>query len=422
MVRKRFSIFRLGVKSLLLHKLRSLLTVLGLLFGVSSVISMLAVGEGASHEALEQIKALGPTNLMARSQKPPENQASAQGSRRTAFAYGLLYEDAERARALFPNAKAVVGVRETPNNLRLGERWANSIVVGTEPAYLDVLHLTVDEGRWLSSVDIENRDNVVVLGSAAARTLFPLENPIGTSVQAGQVRLTVIGVLDPVGRAASPGGVPIDECVFIPISTSRARYGEVTRRRSTGSEERTRVELTELKIELRTTEEVFPAVRLLERALNIGDRVQDDVKLVVPLELLRQKEAVARIFSIVLGSISIISLLVGGIGIMNVMLATVTERTREIGIRRALGAKRRDIIWQFLAETLVLSGLGGVLGVALGIWVPRVIMAFSDNLAIIRVQHVALAFGISAGVGVIFGLYPAWRAAQMDPVKALRHE
>jgi len=418
----RFHTVRLGVKSLLLHRLRSLLTVLGLLFGVSSVISMLAVGEGASHEALEQIKALGPNNLMARSQKPPVTQSSAQGNRSTAFAYGLSYEDEDRVRALFPGAAAVVGVRETPHNLRRGPYWSSSVVIGTEPDYLKVMSLAVAEGRWLSGLDVERRENVAVLGGAAARALFPLDNPLGESIQTGDARMTVIGVLEGVGRAASPGGMPIDECVFIPITTSRSRYGEETRQRSTGSEERTRVELTELKLALRDTAEVLPAARLLARVLHIGERPQDDVKLIVPLELLRQKEATARIFSIVLGSISFISLLVGGIGIMNVMLATVTERTREIGIRRALGAKRRHIVEQFLVETLVLSGLGGLLGVLLGIFVPAAITAFSNNLTIIRATHVALALGISAGVGVLFGLYPAWRAAHMDPVEALRHE
>ena len=418
----RFQTVRLGIRSLLLHKLRSVLTMLGLLFGVSSVIAMLAVGAGASHEALEQIKSLGPTNLMARSRKPPVTQASAQASRRQALSYGLLYEDADRVRALFPDAEAIVGIRETPRNLRRGELWTSSIVVGTEPAYLDVLSLGVAEGRWLNALDVERRDNVVVLGSAAARTLFPLDSPLGASIQTGNSRMSVVGVLEAVGREASPGGVPIDECVFIPISTSRARYGEVSVQRSQGSEERTRVELTELKLRLKTTDEVLPASRLLGRVLQIGDRPQDDVKLVVPLELLRQQEATARIFSLVLGSISLISLLVGGIGIMNVMLATVTERTREIGIRRALGAKRRHIVQQFLVETLVLSGVGGLLGVVLGVFTPFLITEFSDRLTIVREQHVLLAFGISVAVGILFGLYPAWRAAQLDPVEALRHE
>ena len=422
MASTRFHTFRLGIKSLLLHKLRSFLTVLGLLFGVSSVISMLAVGEGAHYEALEQLKKLGPTNLMVRSQKPPITQQTSQGSRSRYFAFGLKYQDADRVRAMFPQAEHVVAVRETPQNLRRGYLWSSSIVVGTSPEYLDVMNLGVAEGRWLSPVDVDRRENLAVLGAAAAEVLFPLDNPVGGSVQAGGTRFSVIGVVSAVGREASPGGVPLDQCMFIPITTSRSRFGDETRTRRTGSEERTRVELSEIKLKLRSTEEVIPASLLLARVLELGERPQDDVKMIVPLELLRQREATARIFNIVLGSIAVISLLVGGIGIMNVMLATVTERTREIGIRRALGARKGHIVRQFLVETVVLSACGGVLGVALGLMIPHLITTFSANLTIIRVQHVLLAFCISAGVGVSFGLYPAWRAANMDPIEALRHE
>jgi len=417
-----FRTLKLGTKSLMLHKLRSFLTMLGTLFGVSSVISMLAVGEGASYEALEQIKALGPTNLMVRSQKPPETETTSSGSRWQSLAFGLTYEDADRIRAMFPDAKRVVSVRETPTNLRSGPRWSSSVVVGTSPEYLDVMNLEIEEGRWLSELDLDRVENSAVLGAAAAEVLFPIQNPLGQGVQAGTTQFTVVGVLSNLGREASPGGVPLDQCIFIPITTSRSRYGDEIRRVSTGNEERTRVELSEIKLELHSTEAVIPASRLLERVLGIGERPQDDVKMIVPLELLRQKEATARIFNIVLGSIAFISLLVGGIGIMNVMLATVTERTREIGIRRALGARKKHIIRQFLVETLVLSFSGGLLGVGLGFLIPRAITVLSTNVTIIRAQHVLMALGISAAVGLVFGLYPAWRAANMDPVEALRHE
>jgi putative ABC transport system permease protein len=413
---------RLGIKSLLLHKLRSLLTMFGMLFGVAAVISMLAVGEGASHEALEQIKAMGPTNLMVRSQKPPQTEATSTGSRRQALAYGLRYDDAEIIRSMFPQAENIVSVRETPTNLRRGPFWSSSVVVGTVPEYLDVMNLRISEGRWLSDVDVDRTDNSAVLGAAAAEVLFPVENPLGASFRAGETQFTVVGLLAALGREASPGGVPLDQCVFVPITSSRARFGDEVRRVSTGNEERTRVELSEIKVKLRSTEEVIPASRLLRRILGIGERAQDDVKMIVPLELLRQQEATARIFKTVLGAIAFISLLVGGIGIMNVMLATVTERTREIGIRRALGAKKKHILRQFLVETLVLSACGGFLGVALGFLIPQVITMLSANLTIIRPEHVIMAFGISTGVGVAFGLYPAWRAANMDPVESLRHE
>jgi putative ABC transport system permease protein len=245
---------------------------------------------------------------------------------------------------------------------------------------------------------------------------------MGESVQAGDTRFTVVGVLEPMGREASPGGVPLDQCLFVSITASRSRFGDEIRRRSTGSEERTRVELHEIKLQMPSTDDVLPASLRLADVLEIGSRPQDDVKMIVPLELLRQREATARIFNIVLGSIAFISLLVGGIGIMNVMLATVTERTKEIGIRRALGARRSSIVKQFLVETVVLSGCGGVLGLGLGLLVPHVITEVSGNLTIVQVDHVLLAITISTAVGVAFGIYPAWRAATMDSVEALRHE
>jgi putative ABC transport system permease protein len=423
MIREGFRTFRLGIRSLMLHKLRSSLTTLGLLFGVSSVIAMLAVGEGASYAALEQIKALGATNIMVRSQRAPETEMNTNQNVHSAIAYGLQYRDADRIRTLFSRAKYVISVRETPKDLRCSAYWSSSIVIGTSPEYLEVMNMTVAEGRWISDVDVDRRENFVVLGATACEVLFPVGNPIGESVQAGNLRFTVIGVLDYLGRDAGPAGTPVDQCIFIPITTSRARFGDEITKRSAGSFERTRLELSEIKIQLHTTEEVLPAARVLRSLLEIGDRPQDDVKLTVPLELLRQKEATAKIFNIVLGSIAVISLLVGGIGIMNVMLATVTERTREIGIRRALGAQKSHIVEQFLVETAVLSGCGGILGVGLGILIPQLITTFStDTLTIIRVEHVLLAFFISAGVGLSFGLYPAWRAANMDPVEALRHE
>jgi putative ABC transport system permease protein len=251
--------------------------------------------------------------------------------------------------------------------------------------------------------------------------LIPCE--LIVTVDSSSIRTPIVGLItEDIYHHGSPGGVPLDECVFIPSTTSRARFGDEVRRRSTGSDERTRVELSEIKLQLTTTDEVLPASMLLARTLELGRRAQDDVKMVVPLELLRQKQETARIFNMVLGSIAVISLLVGGIGIMNVMLATVTERTREIGVRRALGARKKHIVRQFLVEAVVLSIGGGALGVLMGLVIPKIVTALSGSLTFVRLDHVLVSFGISALVGVTFGLYPAWRAANMDPVEALRHE
>lgn len=419
---------RLGIKSLLLHKLRSALTTLGILFGVSSVIAMLAVGEGASAEALERIKAMGSNNIMLRSRKPPQTEQSSSQSVWSAIEYGLRYKDAEQIAATIPDAKHVVSVRQNPTDLRVGSFWMSGVVIGTTPEYIDVVNMKTREGRWLSDIDNTRMENVVVLGATACEQLFPLDPPIGQTIEvggdSGNDRYTVIGVLDYLGRQSGSIGPSLDSCVYIPLETSRRRFGDENRRRTGGSFEATRVELHELRVQVQETSDVEPAAGVLRSILDIEKDVNQrgDIQIEVPLELLREAEANKRIFNIVLGSIAVISLLVGGIGIMNVMLATVTERTREIGIRRALGAKRKNIVSQFLVETVVLSGAGGILGVGLGLVIPQIVERFADQKTIIQPEHVLLAFGISAGVGVAFGLYPAWRAANMDPVEALRHE
>ena len=424
MIRETTRTVQLGLKSLALHKLRSSLTVLGLLFGVSSVIAMLAVGEGASYEALEQIKAMGSTNIMITSQKPPTTSESSSANVWSAIRYGLTYKDAQRIEDTLVHAEYVVRARHTAKDLRNGSYWANGVVIGTETAYLKVVNMTVGDGRWLSDIDVERKRPVCVLGATVAQKLFPLENPIGRSVDTGQDRFQVIGVLDYLGRNSGSVGPSLDSCIYVPISTSRRRFGDETTKRSGGSFERERVELHEIKVKLPSTDDVEPTAAVLRTMLEVEDDLNKagDIHVEVPLELLKQAEASKRIFNIVLGSIAVISLLVGGIGIMNVMLATVTERTREIGIRRALGAKKKHIVYQFLVETVVLSGIGGLLGVAVGLGLPKLVTLVSDQITIIRAEHVAMAFGISACVGIVFGLYPAWRAANMDPVEALRHE
>jgi putative ABC transport system permease protein len=260
-----------------------------------------------------------------------------------------------------------------------------------------------------------------VLGKSLAKTLFPLEDPVGQTVLVGiEDRFEVVGVLDYQGRAASPNGTTLDECAFIPLSSSRRRFGDTVRNPLINRYEQ--VELHEIKIKLPSMEEVETAAAVVEYMLKPAHGNKKDTEITVPLELLQKAEATQKMFNLVLAVIASISLLVGGIGIMNVMLATVTERTREIGIRRALGAKKKHIVQQFLVEAGVLSALGGIAGVGLGVLVPELIEHYFKQPTDIRVDHVALAFGISAVVGVVFGLYPAWRAANMDPVEALRHE
>ncbi|HEB52504.1 MAG TPA: ABC transporter permease [bacterium] len=422
MIRDSWRIIRLGLKSLMLHKLRSTLTTAGILFGVASVIAMLAVGEGAKVEALERFKDMGVTNLIARSKKPAETASSSSQSAWKALAYGLSYAEADLIEASLPTAQ-VVRIREAKRPMMRGENFHTSIVVGTEPEFLEVANMRVREGRFLTDVDDQRLDNVCVLGGTLARLLFPLDNPADQTVLvSGNDRYRVIGVLAEQGRTAGAGSTPYDECMFIPLKTHRRRFGDVNTTRSGGSFSRERVELYEVKVKLPSSEDVPSGARILRDLLDKQHKENSDVIVTVPLELLKQEEESKRMFNIVLAVIASISLLVGGIGIMNVMLATVTERTREIGIRRALGAKKKHIVQQFLVEAGVLSALGGLVGVGLGIVLPYMITVWFEQKTIIMPQHVMLAFGISAMVGVVFGLYPAWRAANMDPVDALRHE
>ncbi|HYE30583.1 MAG TPA: ABC transporter permease [Methylomirabilota bacterium] len=419
---------RLGLKSLWLHRLRSLLTALGIVFGVCSVIAMLAIGEGASHEAQEQIKSLGSQNIIIRSIKPPEEQkVSANNQQSYVLQYGITEADIRRIATTIPGVSVVVPARIMREYVaNLGNR-IDCEIVGTIPGYPEYRNHKVKAGRFFTVRDYESRENVCVIGAEVVDKLFPLETAIGSSVAVGGDYYRVIGIMEP--RAArQPGETQASGAdtsaahrMFIPLSTARARFGEILMKRRSGSFESERVELHELTVQVEKPERVM-AVADAVKAVMERNHKKKDFEVVIPLELLRRAEQTKRIFNIVLGSIAAISLLVGGIGIMNIMLASVTERTREIGIRRALGAKRRDIIVQFLIETVILSGAGGLLGVALGVSIPYIVTYFSEMKTIVTFWSPAIAFTISAMVGIVFGIYPALRAAEMDPVEALRHE
>jgi putative ABC transport system permease protein len=414
---------RLGVRSLLLHKLRSLLTTLGVLFGTSSVIAMLAIGEGASEEAQDQIRQLGSQNVILRSVKPREDFATGSQQTSRVVTYGLTDEDLARVAETFPCVDRVVPVREIYEEVRYLERAMNPRVLATLPVYLDVTNRVLADGRFLDPQDEESVANVCVLSDEVARYLFPFEPALGKEVKVGADYYRVVGTL--LGRVRTPDdpapGSSSTAEVFIPLETGRKWYGGMQVKIRAGSREMEEVDLHEIVIAVDEPQNV-PLVAAASREMLSRNHKEPDYEIVVPLELLQRAEATKRIFNIVLGSIASISLLVGGIGIMNVMLATVTERTREIGIRRALGAKRRHIVTQFLVETVVLSVGGGLLGVAVGLGIPLLVEHFADMRTIVTATAPLLAFAISAGVGVVFGLYPAWRAAHMDPVEALRHE
>ncbi len=418
---------RLGLKSLRLHKLRSLLTVLGIVFGVCSVIAMLAIGEGASFEAQEQIKNLGSQNIILQSVKPPEEQkVSDKANQSYVLQYGLTYRDIKRIQSTIPGVTVVVPGRIMREYVWNISRRVDCEIMGTVPWYPQMRNHHVARGRFFSDEEMEDKANVCVLGAEMVKVLFPLDSPLGRHIRIGSDYYAVIGVMEPGGK-----GPKTDEPqanvkaaanrMFIPLETAKTRYGEILIKQRSGSTEAERVQLHEVTVKVATPEQV-PAVADAIKEVMERNHKKRDYDVIVPLELLKRAERTKQIFNIVLGSIAAISLLVGGIGIMNIMLATVTERTREIGIRRALGAKRRDIVVQFLVETVMLSGAGGLIGVLLGVTVPWMVSRFAGMKTIVTPWSPMLAFTISALVGIVFGIYPAIRAASMDPVEALRHE
>jgi len=417
---------KLGMRSLLLHKLRSGLTVLGIVFGVAAVITMLAIAEGSGRAAQEQIKALGATNIIIKSVKPSEEVLTGGGRSSRILNYGLKYSDFDRIVDTIPTIRKVLPIREIRKQIRRGSFFLDGRVVGTTEDYADFNLLRIAKGRFLTATDNEKYENFAVLASETAEKLFPYEDPLEQSIKLGADYYTVVGITE---KRESSGGIggslaaqDYNRDVYIPLNTCRLRFGERIIDTRSGSMQAEETQLSQITVQVGSMDEVLATVPLIEGAYE-AYHPKKDVEMVVPLDLLVAEQKRARQYSIILGTIAAISLLVGGIGIMNIMLATVTERTREIGIRRALGAKRRDITQQFLIETVTLSGVGGLLGVALGFTIPLVIIYFiKDQKAIVTGSSVMMSFCISVAIGIIFGIYPARRAALMDPIEALRHE
>ena len=418
---KVFRNIYLGIENLLLHKLRSSLTMLGVVFGVGSVVAMLSVGEGASKEALEQIRKLGSNNIIVSAIKSAEEeQTSTQHSHMSI--YGLTYEDHARVAESFANVRQTAPVKLMRKDSRLRERAMELRVVGTTPEWFKLVPREVIAGRVLLTSDQEKLAPVVVLTEFGARKLLATESTIGQTVRIGGDQFEVIGIVKSESGQAGNIQIPDQQIdAYISIEVARRYFGDIFTRRSSGSFERERVELHQIIVQVDKADNVEAVAAGIETMLERFHKKKDYV-VSVPLALLKQAEATKRTFNIVLGSIAGISLLVGGIGIMNIMLASVTERTREIGIRRAIGAKRRQIIYQFLIETVVLSTAGGLIGLGVGVLIPLLITYFSGMATVITLNGILLPLFISMAIGILFGLYPAMHAAKVDPIIALRHE
>lgn len=432
----------LGIKSLWLHPMRSLLTVLGIFIGVSSVIWLLAISKGIGDEAKRQIEMLGADKIMVRSVKPPSEKLSPQGL----TPYGLTRDEFDMLVATIPTIKSAIPIREMRRQFQAGRQTVDGRLVGCTAEYLDANKLQVARGRFLSEVDNLREENCCVLASRVAERLFPVEDPLGKRVYLpeNQDFYVVIGILQPRNASAAIGGSmaaqDFSNDVYIPIRTLQRRIGDMVMSMSASSREGEIIELNQITLQVASVADVRRTATLVEQALASHKRMED-ITVVIPLELLEQARTMQAMFMMFMGMIAAISLLVGGIGIMNIMLATVTERTREIGIRRALGAKRSDIIRQFLVETSVLSVVGGTCGILFGLlcgpavsvaryfanaWIPETMAQLPDVVRTVQPaivpESIPVAFYISLVVGIIFGIYPAFRAARMNPIEALRHE
>ncbi|MBW7938071.1 MAG: ABC transporter permease, partial [Candidatus Omnitrophica bacterium] len=336
--------------------------------------------------------------------------------------YGLTYKDAERIRDTIPAVEVIVPSRNIRANVVYRGKMLDANAIGVVPWYPEISSQKVSAGRFINASEMEDHKNVCVISDDLAKRLFTHQAPLGEVIQVKGDYYKVIGILQKSGATATSqteGPAPLN--LYIPLTAAKSRFGDVIMTRSSGTFSAEKVELHEIIAKVKELGQVMMTSEVIRDTLKRFHK-EMDYEVIVPLELLRQAERTKRIFNIVLGSIAAISLLVGGIGIMNIMLASVTERTREIGIRRALGAKRRDIIIQFLTETVLLSGSGGIIGLAIGVLIPYLITRFAEMETIIRAWSLMGAFGISLLIGIVFGMYPAYRAAIMDPITALRHE
>ncbi len=428
--------------NLRLRMLRSILTALGIILGVAAVITNGSLGEGSKRQALLEIEKLGARNIIVRSQPPPESANQGGQQRAMINRYGLTRDTLAVVQENFPDAASIVPLKAVGGQVMRLERRKTSQAFGTTPQMLEVANLRVSRGRYLQQADLDEEARVAVVGAEIARLFFPLEDPLGQTMQVDLKPFTVVGVLAPVGYAGGAGAAQIGRDfnldVHMPLTTARSAFGDIVLRSSSGSMQATGVQITEIMVQSPTRERVLSDAARLVRILETRHPGMIDLEVIVPYELLETAKRQARRFNLVFGAVAGISLLVGGIGIMNIMLASVTERTREIGIRRAIGATRRHILVQFLVETGVLSAIGGLVGVGLGVglsvsipWITRHaadIPFIGDSLrgeplpSQVTLWSILLSFLVATATGLVFGIYPARRAAAQDPIVALRHD
>jgi putative ABC transport system permease protein len=407
---------RLGFENLRAHKLRSLLTMLGMIFGVAAVVAMLSIGAGAQQEVMAFIEQLGVRNLIVEAREANDYQAMQKVRKLSA---GLTFQDYRVIRANLEGITASTArKRFVPTKMLPRPQSDSPAVYGVSPEYVQIGNLQLVSGRFFDEAETEAAAPVAVLGEAAAASLFGADDPLGRYVKVNDQWFQVIGVAGPQLTVQSEvAGLPVQDrnnLIYVPLDAAVFRLED--------GQSRYKDEIDGIYLQMRSGDEIPAAAALLRGLLNFSHREAGDFTIISPAELLAEQRRTQRIFEMVMVAIASISLLVGGIGIMNIMLASVMERTREIGVRRAIGAKKRDVIRQFLIETTIISLAGGVLGVLVGVGLSQLIGYFAGWSTIVTTTSIVLAFFVSVAIGLIFGLYPAARAANLDPVKALHYE
>jgi ABC-type antimicrobial peptide transport system permease subunit len=398
-------VVRTAVASLLANKLRSALAALGIVIGVGAVIALLALGAGAQKQVLQQVSSLGTNLLIVRPGQFRGLRGVMSGSQEN-----LTVEDAQAILDEVEGVRAVSPVASGGAQLKYYSKNTYSVVMGAAVTYFGMRGFAVERGRAFTEQEVNSLSRVAVLGPVTAENLFGASDPVDETVKLKGVNFRVVGVLKAKG---DQGWFNPDEQAIIPFTTAMKNVFGQEKLREIDVQGRDGADLA--AVQERTA-------ALLRRRHRRPADAEDDFSIRNQAEMIEMISSVTRTFTLLLGGIAAISLLVGGIGIMNVMLVTVTERTREIGIRKAIGARRRDVLGQFIIEAVLLSGAGGLVGICVGLGLAFGVSGILDFLVAVRVQDVALALAFSAGVGVFFGWYPARRAAAMDPIVALRYE
>jgi putative ABC transport system permease protein len=436
----------IAFESIMSNKLRSLLTALGIIFGVAAVISMLAIGNGAQQEILEQIKMVGVNNVVILPKVPDDNKESASssetqndemGKQKQKFSPGLNMSDVSAVKAMMPTIKLISPEIIVSNfAIQYGMKQETKLF-GVSRDYFDIYNLPIGSGEYFDSIQEESGAAVCVIGANIQSKFFSQTDPIGKYIKFGKVWFKIVGVLDrnniKLTGYQNSGVNVINDNIFIPVKTMLLRVqnrGQVTaetvrqasNENNSSKKKANYHQLDKIVIQVKETEQLQPTVEILSRMIIRRHADVNDVEITVPELLLKQQQKTKEIFNFVLGAIASISLIVGGIGIMNIMFASVMERIKEIGTRMAIGAKKMDIVVQFLAEAVLISVTGGLIGVILGVLCSFLISHFAGIKTIISPFSVFIAFAVSASVGIIFGYSPAKRASERDPIESLRYE